>query len=161
MVRGYEGWHNMPKFAYTDGACRGGNPGFTSCAWVLYDSDKPGQEVTGGRYLGPERRTNNYAEYQSLILLLEWLYTQKIRNVIIHSDSELVVNQTLGKWEVKQPDLKVLATKCYGLLVQGCHVLKHIKGHDGNKGNVRADEICNAVLDLHKEEYELYLYGKN
>jgi probable phosphoglycerate mutase len=147
--------------AFCDGACRVSNPGITACAWVLYDSALPTHELSEAKYLGPELRTNNFAEYQGLILLLEFLYTRSIRNVVIYTDSELVVNQTLGKWEVKQPDLKVLATKCYGLLVQGCHVLKHIKGHDGNKGNVRADEICNAVLDLHKEEYELYLYGKN
>ena len=138
--------------AYTDGACRGGNPGFTSCAWVIYIGE---DEVTfGGSYLGPERHTNNFAEYMGLIGLLEHLYTNNIRNVMIYSDSELVVNQTLGKWDINQPDLKVLATKCYGLLVQGCHVLKHIKGHDGNLGNERADALCNAILDMHKEEYE-------
>lgn len=145
--------------AYCDGACRVSNPGICSCAFVIYKDEI--EVHTEGKYLGPELLSNNFAEYQGLILLLEFLYTRSIRNVVIYTDSELVVNQTLGKWEVKQPDLKVLATKCYGLLVQGCHVLKHIKGHDGNKGNVRADEICNAVLDLHKEEYELYLYGKN
>ena len=137
--------------AYTDGACRVSNPGICSCAWVVYTGEDEG--FFGGLYLGPELHTNNYAEYQGLILLLEFLYTRSIRNVVIYTDSELVVNQTLGKWEVKQPDLKVLATKCYGLLVQGCHVLKHIKGHDGNKGNERADELCNECLDAHMEEY--------
>lgn len=137
--------------AYTDGACRISNPGLCSAAWVLY---KDGVEMgTDAKYLGPEFHTNNYAEYQGLILLLEFLYKQHTHNVIIHSDSELVVNQTLGKWEINQPDLKVLATKCYGLLVQGCHVLKHIKGHAGHKGNERADELCNAILDIHMEEY--------
>ena len=136
--------------AYTDGACRISNPGLCSAAWVLY---KDGVEMgTDAKYLGPEFHTNNYAEYQGLILLLEFLYKQHTHNVIIHSDSELVVNQTLGKWEINQPDLKVLATKCYGLLVQGCHVLKHIKGHAGHKGNERADELCNAILDIHMEE---------
>jgi ribonuclease HI len=119
---------------------------------VLYGL--PGGEYSRSKYLGPEFHTNNFAEYQGLILLLEYLYMDNIRNVIIHTDSEVVVNQTLGKCEVKQPDLKVLAAKCYGLLVRGCHVLKHIKGHDGNKGNERADELCNAILDAHKEEYE-------
>ena len=137
--------------AFCDGACRVSNPGITACAWVIYDGDR---EVSQAKYLGPELHSNNFAEYQGLALLLEYLYMHSIRNVIIYSDSELVVQQTLGNWEVKQPDLKVLATKCYGLLVQGCHVLKHIKGHEGNKGNERADELCNAVLDIHKEEYE-------
>jgi ribonuclease HI len=140
--------------AYIDGACRGGNPGFTSCAFVLYDSKNPAQEITQARYLGPEHHTNNYAEYQALILLLEYLYTNNYRNVIIHSDSALVVNQTLGKWAINQEELRNYAAQCYGLIVRGCHVLKHIKGHDGNKGNERADALCNAILDAHKEEYE-------
>lgn len=145
------------KEAYVDGACRGGNPGFTSCAWVMYDSKLPDKEWSQSQYLGPERRTNNYAEYQALILLLEFLYKNSMRNVMIYSDSELVVNQTLGSWVINKEELKRYAAKCYGLLMQGCHVLKHIKGHDGNKGNERADALCNAMLDVHKEEYEKYL----
>jgi ribonuclease HI len=140
------------RTAFCDGACRGGNPGFTSCAWVLYEEGV--ERFNGSHYLGPERHTNNYAEYIGLVALLEWLYEFKIRNVIIHSDSELVVNQTLGNWDVNKEELKSYATKCYGLLVQGCHVLKHIKGHAGHKGNERADELCNTILDAHKEEYE-------
>ena len=137
--------------AYVDGACRVSNPGICSCAFVIYGL--PGGESSIGKYLGPELHTNNYAEYQGLLLLLEWLYVNSIRNVIIHSDSKLVVNQTLHNWECNG-DLKPLMSKAYGLLVQGCHILKHVKGHDENKGNERADAICNAVLDIHKEEYE-------
>lgn len=142
----------MLKTAYTDGACRGGNPGFTSCAWVIYMGEDEG--TFGGRYLGPERHTNNFAEYMGLIELLEHLYTNSIRNVIIHSDSELVVNQVNQRWQINSEDLRKAAAKAYGLLVQGCHVLKHVKGHDVTKGNIRADEICNQILDQHREDYE-------
>ena len=139
--------------AYCDGACRVSNPGVCSCAWVLYVNGV--EDSHGSQYLGPELRSNNYAEYQGLILLLEWLYAQSIRNVVIHSDSELVVNQTNLKWNTESgSDIDKLRTRAYGLLVQGCHVLKHVKGHEGNLGNERADELCNAILDIHKEEYE-------
>ena len=138
--------------AYTDGACRISNPGLCSCAWVLYEGDV--EKMHDSLYLGPEFHTNNFSEYQGLILLLTYLYMHSFRNVVIHCDSELVVNQVNQKWEINQPDLKVLATKCYGLLVQGSHVLKHVKGHDVTKGNIRADQICNEILDKHKEDYE-------
>lgn len=144
----------MPINAYTDGACRGGNPGYTSCAWVMYDSTKPEWEVSQAQYLGPDRHTNNFAEYMALVLLLEHLYFNKYRNVIIHSDSELVVNQVNQKWQINDEGHRKNAARCYGLLTQGCHVLKHVKGHVGNKGNERADQLCNEVLDLHKEDYE-------
>lgn len=143
--------------AYTDGACRISNPGLCSCAWVLYDESVDGIRYTelshDSRYLGHQFHTNNYAEYMGLHLLLEHLYTERLRNVIIYCDSELVVNQTLGNWDINQPKLRNYAAKAYGLLVQGCHVLKHIKGHNGNKGNERADELCNQTLDENMEKY--------
>ena len=143
----------MPNLlAYTDGACRIANPGLCSCAFVLYGL--PGGEYSQAKYLGPEFHTNNYAEYQGLILLLEYLYTHSIRNVIIHSDSELVVNQVNQRWQINHEGLRKAAAKAYGLLVQGSHVLKHVKGHDVTNGNIRADQICNEILDKHKEDYE-------
>lgn len=145
--------------AYTDGACRISNPGLCSCAWVLYDSSIQGQELCEAKYLGPEFHTNNFAEYMGLVMLLEYLYTHSFRNVIIHSDSELVVNQVNQSWQINDEKLRKMAAKAYGLLVQGSHVLKHVKGHDKNKGNERADALCNAMLDIHMEEY--YAHSKN
>src|SRR6266851_3298440 len=131
--------------AYTDGACRKSNPGLCSCAWAVYEGGK--LDSYGGRFLGPEFHTNNYAEYMGLIVLLEILYHNHMRNVVIHCDSKLVVNQVNQNWKVESKELRPLMSKAYGLLVEGCHVLKHIKGHDGNEGNERVDAICNEVLD--------------
>jgi ribonuclease HI len=141
----------MLKTAYTDGAVRVSNPGVASCAWVLYDGDT--EVAFDSDYLG-DHYTNNFAEYMGLVFLLEYLYKHSIRNVIIHSDSELVVNQVNQNWTANDLNLRRAAANAYGLLTAGCHVLKHIKGHDGNKGNERADELCNQCLDAHKEEYE-------
>lgn len=144
--------------AYTDGACRLSNPGLCSCAWVLYGL--PGGEVSQGMYLGPELHTNNYAEYMGIVLLLEFLYLNKHTGVTIHSDSELVVNQVNQSWQINDESLRKMATKAYGLLSNGRHTLVHIKGHAGHKGNERADEICNAVLDANMEEYERTVSSK-
>ena len=91
--------------------------------------------------------TNNYAEYQGLLKLLEHLEAKAIRNVIIHCDSKLVVEQVMQRWNVVSPEIRPLMTKAYGLLVRGCHVLKHVHGHSGNKGNEYVDSLCNQVLD--------------
>lgn len=140
------------KTAYTDGACRISNPGLCSCAWVLYVDDK---EITNGRsYLGPEFHTNNFAEYMGLLNLLDYLYTNTVCNVIIYSDSELVVNQVNQVWQINNEELRRAAAKAYGLLNQGCHMLKHVSGHcSWNVGNTRADQLCNECLDAHMEEY--------
>ena|ERR1700691_1279743 len=138
--------------AYTDGACRVSNPGICSCAWVLYTGNDQG--IFGGEYLGPELHTNNFAEYKGLLRLLHYLYEQNILGVTIHCDSALVVNQVNDVWDVNEQSLLPLWREAYGLKNQGNHTLKLVKGHADTPGNNRADELCNALLDLHKEEYE-------
>jgi len=127
--------------AYTDGACRSGQ---CSCAWVLRGSKMDTHE---SRYLGPELHTNNYAEYMGLLDLLRFLYASNLRNVIIYSDSQLVVRQVTQVYETHEDELRPLMIRAYGLLTRGCHVLKHVKGHDGNPGNEEADRLCNVILD--------------
>jgi len=139
------------RTAYTDGACRLSNPGLCACAWVLYEDGV--EKIYDAHYLGPEFHTNNFAEYMGLISLLEFLYTFSIRNVTIYCDSLLIVNQVLRRWASNHHDMRVLSAKAYGLVQQGCHELKHIKGHEGFEGNERADQLCNLVLDEHMEEY--------
>ena len=135
--------------AFCDGACRGGNPGFCSCAYAIYFGGK--LDTFGSWYLGPERKTNNHAEYAALIRLLEILFQNNVRNVIIFSDSKLVVNQTNQVWSVESNDLRPLMSTAYGLLTQGCHILRHCRGHSGIEGNEFVDKLCNEELDRQEE----------
>jgi ribonuclease HI len=136
--------------AFTDGAVRVSNPGVASSAWVLY---KDGNLVhKQGRVL-EGLQTNNVAEYSALLDFLKWAEANAVRNVVIHCDSMLVVEQTNQRWKCDKPELKSMMGLAYGLLVRGSHVLKHCKGHAGVVGNEAADALCNAVLDIHKEEY--------
>lgn len=129
---------------YTDGACRLSNPGLCSSAFVVY---KDGVIVyREGRVL-EGLQTNNTAEYTALFDFLMWAEKNNVRNAIIHCDSALVVNQTNQQWACNKPELKKASTQAYGLIVRGAHVLKHIKGHDGNEGNEAADALCNVLLD--------------
>lgn len=132
--------------AYTDGACRGGNPGTTSCAWVLY---LPNGTICHSEFLGPELHTNNYAEYMGVLTLLRHLYVDGIANVDIFCDSKLVVEQINGRWKQNSQELKSLRDEAYALLVLGKHTLAHIPGHSGEEGNETADQLCNEELDKH------------
>lgn len=131
--------------AYTDGACRGGNPGFCSAAWAIYFDGKV--DSHGARYLGPERHTNNYAEYMALICLLEVLYSLGIEDVTIYCDSKLVVNQVNQKWKLNSEGLRPLMSKAFGFVSKGNHTLIHIRGHQGIEGNEFVDKLCNEELD--------------
>lgn len=128
--------------AYSDGASRG-NPGKASCAYVIY---KDGEEIdTGARELGIQ--TNNYAEYQGLIEALFALKTWNYTKAEIFCDSTLVVNQVNNVWRVKDQKLKEHHALAQGLLINGSHILSHVDGHKGIKGNERADQLCNNILD--------------
>jgi ribonuclease HI len=134
--------------AYTDGACRGGNPGHASCAFAIflenYAADLVKQFST---YLGPDLHTNNYAEYQGLIHLLDWAQTSGTTKLEIFCDSKLIVNQVSGVWKVEEPEISKMWMRAYGLCVRGRHTLQHVKGHSGNPGNEYVDKLCNIALD--------------
>jgi len=112
---------------------------------VLYDGEQ--EKEAKSLYLGPELHTNNYAEYMGLTYLLRWLDEHGIKNVEIFSDSKVVVGQVNQTMVINKSELRVLASIAYFLLVRGRHKLIHVKGHDGNKGNERADRLCNEELD--------------
>jgi ribonuclease HI len=53
------------------------------------------------------RSTNNVAEYQAAICALEYLHRQGFRGaVVMHGDSQLVVRQMRGEYEVRAEHLK-------------------------------------------------------
>ena len=60
--------------------------------------------------------TNNEAEYGSLIHGLKSLLRLSILNVIIYSDSELVVKQINGQYKVKNNRMKKLYNETHSLL---------------------------------------------
>ena len=89
---------------HTDGGARG-NPGPAACAFVV---EVDGKIVgKGSHFLGES--TNNYAEYQGVLLALKWLSknfkSYSVDTVTFYLDSELVVRQLTGVYKVKDKKL--------------------------------------------------------
>jgi ribonuclease HI len=86
---------------YCDGAARG-NPGPAGAGAVLHS---PGgkQPVREGLYLG--ETTNNVAEYQALLLGLRLAQAHGAKKLKIFLDSQLLVEQLRGRYQVKSPHL--------------------------------------------------------
>jgi ribonuclease HI len=89
---------------HTDGGSRG-NPGPAACAFVAESRGKILQQESS--FLGTS--TNNYAEYQGVLLALKWLM-EEYKNlaettVTFYLDSELVVRQLNGLYKVKDKKL--------------------------------------------------------
>jgi len=92
---------------FFDGACEPINPGGNATyGYVVFENDKIIRR-TSGRYKPPTGReretTNNIAEYAGLLAALEFLIHYKLtgKNILIHGDSKLVIEQVFGTWKVK------------------------------------------------------------
>ena len=135
---------------YTDGACRG-NPG--PGGWgVLLIAGEHRKEMHGGEL----ETTNNRMELTAAIEALNAL--KGSQNVILHTDSKYVmdgIEQWIDNWKrrgwktaakkpVKNQDLWMALDQA-----RSRHTIewRWVKGHAGNPGNERADELANEGID--------------
>src|SRR5216684_1528286 len=125
---------------YSDGAARG-NPGPSGAGAVLVDLS--GNVVDRlGKYLGIQ--TNNYAEYMGLLLGLKRARELGIREVEVFADSELMIRQLGGRYQVRSPSLRPLYEQALRLLNDFSRVkLVHVP----RKMNAAADEMSNRAID--------------
>ena len=125
---------------YTDGGSRG-NPGPAAAGFVLTD-EKGNQLQAKGIFLG--RKTNNEAEYSGLVKALEAVKKLSAEQVIIFSDSELLVKQINGQYRVKSDNIRPLYQQANELLSQFKNwKIQHVL-RDKNK---IADGLVNQALD--------------
>ncbi len=129
----------MKYYLYTDGAARG-NPG-PGGAGVYVTDDKGVHILKRSQFLG--HVTNNVAEYSALLLGLEALRKRKIENIVIYSDSELLVCQIKGKYRVKNEQLKKLYDRVMEILVYFRYEIIHIR----REKNKVADQLANEAVD--------------
>ncbi len=132
----------MSVVAYTDGGARG-NPGPAAAGVVIL---RDGTEVARlKRYLG-DSLTNNWAEYQALLMALGEIQARGLGEepIEIRMDSELIVKQMRGEYKVKHVDLKKLNTDARILLMKMPQVrFVHIPRTE----NKEADALVNEALD--------------
>ena len=140
---------------YTDGACKG-NPGVGGWGALLGWNGRT-RELCGGE----AHTTNNRMEMTAVIRALEAL-TRKSR-VRLHTDSKYVqqgINEWIHSWKkrgwrtadrkpVKNEDLWRRLDQ-----LAGEHEIEWlwVRGHDGNPGNERADELANLGVAQVSEE---------
>jgi ribonuclease HI len=129
---------------YTDGGARG-NPGKAAAGVVIVEN---GRTVAAfGKYLG-DALTNNWAEYEALILAIEDALRLGLndRNIEIRMDSELIVKQMTGEYKVKDAKMKIMHAKVRELLLVFQHV--HFQ-HIPREENSEADRLVNEAIDSH------------
>lgn len=125
---------------FIDGASRG-NPGPASTGVVLRDENgKTLREHC--RAIGVE--TNNVAEYAALLDALELAKEIGAEELLVHSDSQLLVRQLTGQYKVKNLRLAGYLADIRKLQVN----FKSFKiVHVRREFNKRADALANKALD--------------
>ncbi len=135
---------------YTDGACRG-NPGPGGWAALLLFGEHE-RELSGAE----AQTTNNRMELTAVIRALEAL--KRPVEGAIYTDSQYVrqgVLEWLPNWKArgwKTADKKPVKNQDLWQVLDAL-VPKHdlewhwVKGHSGNPGNERVDELANRAID--------------
>jgi ribonuclease HI len=125
---------------HTDGGARG-NPGPAGIGVVLAKPD--GQVVDRiHRYIG--EATNNVAEYLALLAGLDRAQELGYRDVEVLSDSELLVRQLEGRYQVRHPKLRPLFEAARERIA-GFEQF-HIR-HVPRAENAEADALANRGID--------------
>ena len=124
---------------YTDGASTG-NPGPSGIGIVIYEDGKEVKRLY--KYVGEV--TNNVAEYLGLIYALQEALVLGGKDISINTDSELMANQTNGKYKVKDKNLRILY-ELYLHLATGfdCVEIKYIP----REKNKEADKLANKAIE--------------
>jgi ribonuclease HI len=122
-----------------DGACSG-NPGPMGAGAVV--------QVEGGRaqhlslFMGPG--TNNEAEYHGLLLGLRHALGAGAQEVTVRGDSQLILRQLEGRYQVKAPNLRALNQEARGLLARfASHRLEWVP----RAQNAEADRAARTAIE--------------
>jgi len=129
-------------YTNSDGGARG-NPGPAAIGVIVR---KDGEILKKWSEIISENTTNNVAEYHGLIKALELAYEFTNDTVTCLLDSELIVKQLLGEYQVKHPKMKELFLKVQKLQDKFKKIIYlHVPRTD--KFQQIADELLNDELD--------------
>lgn len=136
-----------------DGGCRPTNPGPAACAWVIKAPN--GDLITqGSKFIG--RATNNVAEYFGLVGGLAAALRHGVTDLIVVSDSKLVVSQMNQSFKVKHPGLRILWEQAKELAAKFTTI---VYAWQRRANNHEADALCTAEIEAHRAEVDVPFPG--
>jgi len=131
---------------YTDGGARG-NPGPAGAGVVILD-EKGNVLKEVSEFLG--KQTNNFAEYQAVILGLKkvkQMFGGKVRGmrVEVYLDSELVAKQLSGEYQIKEATLFPQYIAVHNMRVKDFPNVTFT--YIPREKNKEADRLANEAMD--------------
>lgn len=134
----------MGLIIHVDGGARG-NPGPAGAGVVIREEAGP-LVYEAAYFLG--KQTNNAAEYHALLRALERAGQCPPQPVTVCSDSELLVRQITGEYQVKSAKLAPLHRQAQMLLLK---LARWTIRHVDRERNRRADELANLAMDRRRD----------
>lgn len=129
---------------YIDGASRG-NPGPAAAAFIL---TAPAGTKLHAKAFFLGQTTNNVAEYTAICKALEAAKKIGAKQLMVFSDSELLVKQVNGEYRVKSEQIRPLFQQAVNLLGQfESWKVQHIT----REKNKEADKLANQALNLEQD----------
>lgn len=119
-----------------DGGARP-NPGPAAIGYVIGASND--QWIEGNRSIG--KATNNEAEYKALIAALETALEKEYADVDVQGDSQLVVKQVRGDWQVNESHLRRLRDQVQELADEfDSFQIEHVPRETNSKADALVDD---------------------
>ena len=95
---------------YSDGLAQPRNPGIGTYGYAVY---RDGKELKTGHGFDGNPVSNNHAEYAGLIEALRSVADFQDEEIVVKSDSKMLVNQMSGEWKVSKRAFKNPAEGSY------------------------------------------------
>jgi ribonuclease HI len=127
---------------YTDGACSG-NPGAGAWAYRIEWPDGSVAEAAGAEPMTTNNREELKAVREGLRAVRARIGEDPDWRIVVRTDSLGVINWLLRRWK-RKANLDLFP----GIdpLVDGRVVFEHVRGHSGEPGNERVDELAVAAV---------------
>lgn len=126
---------------YTDGGSRG-NPGPSGCGVFISSEDS---SVVERRYKYLGVATNNIAEYTAWLLGVSRAVELEATSIELRADSQLMIEQLLGNYKVKNIELKKIWTEIQDIVARWWWEI--IYTHVFREDNIEADRLSNVAMD--------------
>ena len=132
---------------YTDGGSI--NNEFSACAYIITDSENT---ILHSNSIYMANNTNNWCEYHGIIFALISTYAGGIKgDVTVYSDSQLVINQINGLYQVKALHLMPLHKTVTHLKDKFTNI-KFIWIPREHNIISQCDKLCDETIMMYKKE---------
>lgn len=126
--------------------------GANGIGWIVYQNGAKMAEQSTSFVFGPPS-TNNVAEYAALKDLLNYLFLNNFQDeeIVIYGDSQLVINQTFGKWKMRGGVYKPFAEAVHGLVLKFSNIRGKWVSRSQNEG---ANKLASEAYQKRRKALE-------